>query len=270
MQKSKLLVFLAFILFLSGCETQLYTGLTEREGNDMLAILMDGGVSVRKELNKDNVLTLFVSNSEVSRSIQMLRNNGYPKDIFSSVKDIFPKDGLISSPTEERARYTYSMSQELSATLSMIDGVMTARVHIVLPQDTSGIQEDAYPSSASVFLKYTPGLELGGLVSKVKTLVANSIEGLSLDKINVSLFPSARVSRRSSHIVKQNMESFLSIQVSSESEPRLYLLVVSLFVLLLGVSGFCGWLFWQNRRKRKEGGTDDAMFPSEIENHNPT
>ena len=53
MQKSRLLACLAFILLLSGCEVKLYTGLTEREGNDMLAILLDGGITARKELDKD-------------------------------------------------------------------------------------------------------------------------------------------------------------------------------------------------------------------------
>ena len=80
------------------------------------------------------------------------------------------------------------MSQELSATLSMIDGVLTASVHVVLPQD-SGSAEDNFPSSSSVFIKYTPDLELTGFVPKVKTLVANSIEGFRLIKLPSPCFP---------------------------------------------------------------------------------
>lgn len=261
MKKIKILICLTFMLLLSGCEIQLYTGLTEREGNDMLALLMEKGINVRKELDKDKNLTLFVSKSEVARSIRILRNSGYPKDRFFSVKDIFPKDGLISSPTEEQARYTYVMSQELASTLSMIDGVLTARVHVVLPQDTSGIQEDAYPSSVSVFIKYTPELELNGFVSKIKTMVSNSIEGLTLDKINVSLFPAARIQGRSNGIMNKEMTTVLSIDVTSEGQSRLYLLIGSILVLLLGVLGFCGWMIWQKvQSKRREGDEDDSDF----------
>ncbi|OQX39188.1 MAG: EscJ/YscJ/HrcJ family type III secretion inner membrane ring protein [Oceanospirillales bacterium LUC14_002_19_P2] len=268
MQKSRILACLAFILLLSGCEVKLYTGLTEREGNDMLAILLEGGINARKELDKDKNLTLFVGQDQVSRAIRMLRNEGFPKDRFSSVSDIFPKDGLISSPTEERARYTYAMSQELAATLSMIDGVLTARVHVVLPQDSAGMTEDAFPSSASVFIKYTPELELGGFVPKVKTLVANSIEGLSLDKITVSLFPSARIEGKPTEVVSPELSTFLSIRVSPESKSRLYLLLGSLLILLVGVSAFCGWIIWQKMQRKRQGGDeegDDFMAPVELD-----
>ncbi len=230
------------LLLLSGCKVQLYTGLTEREGNEMLSILLDNDIPADKAIDKDGIVTLTVGTDDVSRAIKILRNNGLPKDRFSSVSDIFPKDSLISSPVEEKARYTYSMSQELSSTLSMIDGVLTARVHVVLPQDQGG-HEDSFPSSASVFIKYTPDLELAGFVPKVKTLVANSIEGLSLDKITVSLFPSTQVTPERV-LLPQELESVLSINVAPESASRLMLLMSSLFIFLMISLMGCGVLFW--------------------------
>lgn len=269
MQKSRILVCLAFILLLSGCEVKLYTGLTEREGNDMLAILLESGINARKELDKDKNLTLYVGQDQVSRSIRILRGNGFPRDRFSSVNDIFPKDGLISSPTEEHARYTYAMSQELAGTLSMIDGVLTARVHVVLPQGSTGnMSEDVFPSSASIFIKYTPELQLDGFVPKVKTLVANSIEGLSLDRITVSLFPSARSEGNLESVVNPELSTFLSIRVSPESRPRLYLLLGGLLILLVGVSAFCGWIIWQKIQRKRRGadeGGGNLMAPAELD-----
>ncbi len=115
MRKIRVALCLLGLLLLSGCKVQLYTGLTEKEGNDMLAILLDNQISAEKTMDKDGNVTLTVATEDVSRSIRLLRVNGFPKDRFSSVSDIFPKDSLISSPVEEKARYTYSMSQELSA-----------------------------------------------------------------------------------------------------------------------------------------------------------
>ncbi|WP_330924629.1 type III secretion system inner membrane ring lipoprotein SctJ [Candidatus Sororendozoicomonas aggregata] len=231
-------------LLLAGCKVELYSGLSEKEGNEMLAILLDGGIETEKLQDKDKNLTLKVPADDVSKAIKLLKSFGYPREHFSSIGDIFPKDGLISSPTEERARYTYSMSQELSSTLSMIDGVINARVHVVLPQDTDSLTEIAYPSSASVFIKYTPELELAGFIPKVKTLVANSIEGLSLDKIAVSLFPATRINQVG-----------LALQPGDAGEEtkggggKKVLLFVFVLLSLLGLAGG-GAAYWYMKNKK--------------------
>ena len=238
----RILGVITFSLLLSACKVELYSGLPEREGNDMLAILIDGQVSVEKLLDKDKNVTLMVDAEEVSRSIKLLKSYGYPKEKYSSIGDIFPKDGLISSPTEERARYTYSMSQELSSTLSMIDGVITARVHVVLPQEQETLSDVNYPSSASVFIKYTPELELAGFIPKVKTLVSNSIEGLSLDKIAVSLFPATRI----------NQGSLIAPPKPKSTNLLLYILI-GLVVLVLSGSGGAYWWFYMRTPGDKKG-----------------
>ena len=259
-QKLKAIAVGLCLLLLTGCKVQLYTGLTEKEGNDMLAILLDDDIEAEKSINKDGIVTLTVGNNDVSRSIRLLRAHGYPKDRFSSVSDIFPKDSLISSPTEEKARYTYSMSQELSATLSMIDGVLTARVHVVLPQD-SGSNEETFPSSSSVFIKYTPDLELTGFVPKVKTLVANSIEGLSLDKITVSLFPASQPAN-DRVLLPQELETVLSISVTPESSPRLMLIfgtMFAMFLLALTASVVFFSLWWRTRNTLQNRNNTDEF-----------
>ena len=237
-------------LLLLGCKVELYSGLNEREGNEMLAILLDNNIPSEKLVDKDKVVTIMVNSPDVSRSIKILSSLGFPKEKYSSIGDIFPKDGLISSPTEERARYTYSMSQELSSTLSMIDGVITARVHVVLPQEQDSLTDVNYPSSASVFIKYTPELELAGLVPKVKTLVANSIEGLSLEKITVSLFPATRLN--SGGFSGASTETVLFVDVDSQSARMVRVMVYSLIVLLIAALGAGGYFFWVTEQKKKK------------------
>ena len=246
---SRILSLLIISLLLAGCKIELYSGLSEKEGNEMLAILLDAHVASEKVLDKDKMVTLMVDSSDASRSIKLLRSFGYPKEKYSSIGDIFPKDGLISSPTEERARYTYSMSQELSSTISMIDGVIVARVHVVLPQEQDSLTDVTYPSSASVFIKYTPELELAGFIPKVKTLVANSIEGLSLDKITVSLFPASRLN--TDLLAKPSMDSVLFIRVNSNSAGSIRILVYSLILLLITALASVGYLFWMSQQKGK-------------------
>ena len=90
-QKLRMITLSLCLVLLSGCKVQLYTGLTEKEGNDMLAILLDNSIEAEKAIDKDGIVTLTVATDDVSRSIRLLRGHGYPKDRFSSVSDIFPK-----------------------------------------------------------------------------------------------------------------------------------------------------------------------------------
>ena len=239
-----------FSVLLLGCKVELYSGLNEREGNEMLAILLDNNIPSEKLVDKDKIVTIMVQGGDVARSIKILSSLGFPKEKYSSIGDIFPKDGLISSPTEERARYTYSMSQELSSTLSMIDGVVTARVHVVLPQEQDSLTDVNYPSSASVFIKYTPELELAGLVPKVKTLVANSIEGLSLEKIAVSLFPATRLN--SGNVSAPSTETVLFVDVAPGSAGIIRIVVYALILLLLLALGAGGYFYWMMEQKKKQ------------------
>jgi len=51
----------------------------------------------------------------------------------------------------------YALSEELSRTVSEIDGVISARVHVVLPENDP-LRRDLVPSSASVFIRHDSSL----------------------------------------------------------------------------------------------------------------
>ena len=99
---------------------------------------------------------------------------GLPRERFDGMGQIFRKEGLVSSPLEERARYIYALSQELANTLSQMDGVITARVHVVLPE-RGGVGEEATPSTAAVFIKTQPGYALDALLPQIRRLVIHAI-----------------------------------------------------------------------------------------------
>lgn len=187
--KSKPAVFLFIILALSGCKTDLYSGLTEQDANNMLAIMLNQGISVEKIIDKKtSTYTLSVDKSSIPTAVRLLQEHGYPKEKIFSVNEMFQKDGLISSPTEERARFIFALSQSVQETLTQIDGVLVARVHVVLPENSQSSQQ-LKPSSASVFIKYHPAYDLESMKSEIKLIVEKSIEGLSYDKVSVVMVP---------------------------------------------------------------------------------
>src|SRR4029078_13117125 len=101
---------------------------------------------------------------------------------------VFKKDGLVSSPMQERAQMIFALSQELSRTVSEIDGVLSARVRLVL-RENDPLRQQLVPSSASVFIRHRGNMPVGNLVPQVKMLVANGVTGLSYDKVSVVLVP---------------------------------------------------------------------------------
>ena len=232
-------------LLLSGCKVELYTGVTQKEGNEMLALLQTEGISSDKQPDKDGNIKLLVEESDVAQAIDALKRKGYPRESFSTLQDVFPKDGLISSPIEERARLTYAKAQEISNTLSEIDGVLVARVHVVLPEGNEGFNKKPSPASASVFIKHAADIQLDTYIPQIKQLVNNGIEGLAYDRISVVLVPSADI--RQTQLMARNTSLF-SIEVSEGSKWRLGVLIALLLTLVV-TSNLAQYL-WHRSRSR--------------------
>ena len=175
---------------MSACSQQeLYGQLNERQANEMVAVLRNAGLQAEKSLSRDGqYFVVSTSASDFSRAVEVLHAGGFPRDSFDSLGNVFKKEGFVSSPTEERARFIYALSQELSSTLSGIDGVVQARVHVSVP-DKNPLADKPTPATASVFIKHRPGVDLNQEVGKIKALVVNAMEGLPYDNVTVALFP---------------------------------------------------------------------------------
>ena len=186
------LLILVIVAALSGCgDETLYSRLDEREANEMLAVLLSNGVDARKAGIGES-LEIRTARRDLPKAIALLSQQGYPRQEFQSLGDVFKREGFVSSPLEERARLLYALSQELSQTLSAIDGVVTARVHLAIPEQRA-LSDEIEPSSAAVFVKYKPGSAVAEQAAQIKALVVNSIEGLPYDNVTVTFFPASAI-----------------------------------------------------------------------------
>ncbi len=180
----KLAALLACVM-LAACKVDLYSNLSEVEANQMLAVLMSSGV-VAEKAHAGEGFQVRVEERDMVQAIAVLTAKGFPKNTRDSMGTVFQKSGIISSPFEERVRYIYALGEEVAQTLSEIDGVVTARVHVVLPEEPK-LGEPVVPSSAAVFIKHEADIDLEFLVPQIRRLVSSSIKGLQYNAVTVVL-----------------------------------------------------------------------------------
>lgn len=193
------------ILALAGCgKVELYSGLPEAEANRMTAILDQNGIAGAKTAGAENTFIVMVDREDFARAVDLMHNNGFPRGQFTNIGEVFQKSGMVSSPTEDRIRFMYALSQSLSETISQIDGVVTARVHIVLPEEKP-LTETYFPASAAVFVKVQPESRVSDLRSEIKQLVANSIEGMKYDNVSLVLVPAEEMGLSRTTPVRRNV-----------------------------------------------------------------
>lgn len=191
----RILMPLLLIVLLAGCREILYTDLSQAQANEMLEVLVSEKVDASKRRLDSNQYSIEVEADQLVRAIQVLKEYGLPREQFKSMGEIFAKDGLVSSPFSERIRYVYGLTQSIQDTLMQIDGVLTARVQIVLPENNP-YAEAIKPSSAAVFIKHPPQVDLSTIKQKVKMIVEKSIQGLSYTKISVVMMPARSLRER--------------------------------------------------------------------------
>jgi type III secretion protein J len=235
---------LAVLLLLCACKTELNRGLSENDANDEVAILLRAGIPASREAAaKGDTMTVSVEKGRFADAVAVLHEHGYPKPRFASIGSVFAGSGLVSSPMDERARMIYALGQELSHTISDIDGVLTARVQIVLPENDP-LRLDTTPSSASVFIRYDPATPIEALVGQIKMLVANGVAGLTYDKVSVVTVPAVLPADRGA-AAGDGLVSVAGLWVDRGSAWILQAILGIGLTLILVLGGATGWLAWR-------------------------
>jgi type III secretion protein J len=181
------LVTLVALLLASCSQQELYSQLSERQANEMVAVLQSAGIDADKQV-RDGRFSVRTASADFPTAVRTLSAQGYPRESFDTMGKVFKKEGFVSTPLEERARLVHAMSQEISNTLTSIDCVVTARVHLVVPEKHPLIDR-VQPAAAAVFIKHRPDCDLTPQTTAIKALVVNSIEGLAYEHITVAMFP---------------------------------------------------------------------------------
>ncbi|WP_145496024.1 type III secretion system inner membrane ring lipoprotein SctJ [Yersinia bercovieri] len=175
------------VVSLSGCGMELYSGLSEGEANQMLALLMLHQIKAEKQSDKGGAVSLSVDKSQFINAVELLRQNGFPRQQFATVDELFPSNQLVTSPGQEQAKMVYLKEQQLESMLSHMDGVIHADVTIAMPAPTDG--KSSVPHAASVFIKYSPEVNLLIYQPQIKNLIRDAVPGIDYAQISVVMQP---------------------------------------------------------------------------------
>lgn len=164
--------------------TTAYTGLSEKDAAEIVDILQKQGIPY--ELTGDGT-TIRVPSQDVYKVRLEVARQGLPRGGTVGF-ELFDQSGLGNlgmTDFTQRVSYQRALEGELSRTISALDGVEQARVHLVIPEKRLFTQNQA-KSTASVMLELHPGRSLSeDQVWGISNLVASSVEGLEADNITI-------------------------------------------------------------------------------------
>ncbi|MCC8189014.1 MAG: type III secretion inner membrane ring lipoprotein SctJ [Planctomycetes bacterium] len=223
---------LALSVLVAGCQVQLHGELQESEANLVLAALLDAGLTAEKRAGDEGTFAVFVEENEFAAAVRILDAKGLPGRRYDDLGNVFGKVAMFSTPMEERARYLHAMQEELAQTIAQIDGVLSARVHLVLPeQDQLG--RSLQTPSAAVFVRHVDDDRHAPVLHRleIRRLVAAGIPNLDEDRIVVSFFPADVESSALPHAVP--WKQVLGLRVAAESVPRVWWLAGTAAALVL-------------------------------------
>ncbi|RQS44921.1 type III secretion system inner membrane ring lipoprotein SctJ [Burkholderia sp. Bp8986] len=180
---------LMVIFSLTGCKVELYQGLREQEANQMLALLKGRNISSSKSADKNGAVQVDVEESQFAEAIEVLRQNGFPKEHSLSVADVFPSGQLVSSPTQEEAKLAFLKEQDIERMLEALDGSIIVRAGVVLSKPNVG--GPVNNSSASIFIKYSPSDNFRNNEADIRRLVMTAVPNLRAEDITVVLQPAS-------------------------------------------------------------------------------
>lgn len=127
---------------------------------------------------------VYVPSSEVHRQRMDLAGKGIPTGDGVGF-EIFDKGQFGLSDFVQRTNYFRALQGELARTVSQLDGVASARVMIVQPENRLLLTEQGIKSTASVFVELRRSRLEPEAVNSIRHFVANAVQGLDPDDVAV-------------------------------------------------------------------------------------
>ncbi len=185
-----LIIFFIFLFTRLGTQDMslLYSDLSLEDQNQIVRLLSqeDYKYSVEKSAGGDSdTSSIYVGADQVSALRMKLAENGLPST-GNIGYEIFDKSNALGQTTfQQNVTLVRSLEGELSRTLRTLDGIIAARVHLVLPRRQVFSRQEINPSASVTVKLMKHHILTETQVSAIRQLVASSVEELLPDRISI-------------------------------------------------------------------------------------
>ena len=183
------------VMLLAGCNREsVRKNLTEDQANEVMAVLVLHEVAAKKDALEKKEFEVTVPREDLGYALQIVKQYALPRDIYQTpMCEIFKKQGMISVPIEDRARWMCSKALSLErAVFQGIDGVVTVTSSVSYA-DRDPFSDKQEAPHAAVTIKHVKDARID--VDKVKAIARDSNAGILADNISVTLFEAQVIPR---------------------------------------------------------------------------
>lgn len=193
---------LSAVLWTSGPDYKpVLSSITDYNADQIVEILNVNRIPFKIDRNTG---ALLVESDYYHQARLKLAGSGIVSDNIIGMEIMDRDHGLGSSQFAETTRYRRGLEGELSRTISSLQSIKSARVHLAIPKESVFVRDTRKPS-ASVFLELYPGRRLDrSQVEAIVNLVASSISQLSDKDVTV-------VDQRGTLLSEKDTDSELSV-----------------------------------------------------------
>jgi flagellar M-ring protein FliF len=158
----------------------LYSNLADEDAAVVTQSLAGAGIEYRMENGTGGIS---VPAEKINEARLLLAGQGVMQS--GGFANLTKDGGLGVSQFMESARYQHALEQELARTISSLQQVAAARVHIAVARSSTFVRDRA-PGSASVFLQLKPGRRLASeQVTAIVNLVASSLPDIDASQVTI-------------------------------------------------------------------------------------
>jgi len=156
----------------------LYGRLSTKDVSSVMASIQELGI--KSEMGA-NGTAIYVPSDQVYKARMALATKGIPSGEGVGF-EIFDRGNFGVSDFIQRTNYTRAVQGELGRTIGQLQGVRSARVMVVMPDNKLLFTDVRTKPTASVMIEGSLNVEQ---VNSVRFLVANSVEGLKPEDVTV-------------------------------------------------------------------------------------